>query len=130
MHVIGHVILQQYSTRAYLAEVIAILGPPPLTLISRGTRSLEFFTEDGMSSTNILPRELILFVYACGLCHYPIGYWKNDIEIPKGVTLHNSEEFLSGRNKEMFLEFMKGMGCFNGNQKLEKRLRNYCRILG
>lgn len=36
-------------------------------------------------------------------------YWKNDIEIPKGVTSHNSDEFLSGRNKEMFLEFMKGM---------------------
>ncbi|CDM30831.1 Protein kinase-like domain [Penicillium roqueforti FM164] len=61
-----------YSTRAHLAEVIAILGPPPLTLIRRGTRSPEFFSEDDAS-------------------------------------LHKSEEFLSGRNKEMFLEFMKDM---------------------
>ncbi|KAJ5799909.1 uncharacterized protein N7518_001977 [Penicillium psychrosexuale] len=72
-----------YSTRAHLAEVIAILGPPPLTLIRRGTRSPEFFTED--------------------------GHWRNDLEIPKDASLHNSEQFLSGRNKEMFLEFMKGM---------------------
>ncbi|KAJ5356372.1 CMGC protein kinase [Penicillium concentricum] len=72
-----------YSTRAHLAEVNGILGPLPLTLVRRGTRSPEFFTED--------------------------GYWKSDIEISKGVSLHNSEEFLSGRNKEMFLEFLKGM---------------------
>lgn len=37
-----------YSTRAHLAEVIGILGPPPLDMLKRGKRSLEFFTEDGM----------------------------------------------------------------------------------
>ncbi|KGO63868.1 hypothetical protein PITC_054940 [Penicillium italicum] len=72
-----------YSTRAHLAQVIAFLGPPPLALIGRGSRSPEFFTKD--------------------------GHWKSDVEIPKDASLHNSEEFLSGRNKEMFLEFMKGM---------------------
>jgi serine/threonine protein kinase len=36
-----------YSTRAHLAEVIALLGPPPLDLIKRGARSDEFFTKDG-----------------------------------------------------------------------------------
>ncbi|KAJ5952320.1 uncharacterized protein N7479_010733 [Penicillium vulpinum] len=72
-----------YSTRAHLSEVIAMLGPPPVTLIRRGTRSSEFFTED--------------------------GHWKSDIEIPKDRSLRNSEEFLSGRNKELFLKFMMGM---------------------
>ncbi|GLI73266.1 hypothetical protein PoHVEF18_001481 [Penicillium ochrochloron] len=36
-----------YSTRAHLAEVVALLGPPPLDMLQRGKRSLEFFTEDG-----------------------------------------------------------------------------------
>jgi serine/threonine protein kinase len=36
-----------YSTRAHLAEVVSILGPPPLDLLQRGKRSHEFFTNDG-----------------------------------------------------------------------------------
>jgi hypothetical protein len=36
-----------YSTRAHLAEVVGMLGPPPLDLLKRGKRSQEFFTEDG-----------------------------------------------------------------------------------
>ncbi|OAX82796.1 hypothetical protein ACJ72_02851 [Emergomyces africanus] len=71
-----------YSTRAHLAEVIGILGPPPLDILKRGKRSLEFFTEDGR--------------------------WKHDMEIPQ-ASLEASEEFLRGRNKEMFLVFMRGM---------------------
>ena len=37
-----------YSTRAHLAEVIAMLGPPPLDLLERGTRVSEFFDKEGM----------------------------------------------------------------------------------
>ena len=40
---------QDYSTRAHLAEVIGLLGPPPLDLLGRGQRSREFFAEDGKS---------------------------------------------------------------------------------
>lgn len=36
-----------YSTRAHLAEVMGILGPPPLDMLKRGKRSHEFFTDDG-----------------------------------------------------------------------------------
>ncbi|PYI14680.1 kinase-like protein [Aspergillus violaceofuscus CBS 115571] len=61
-----------YSTRAHLAEVMGLLGPPPLDMLKRGKRSHEFFTDDGGS-------------------------------------LEQSEEFLEGRNKEMFLVFMRGV---------------------
>lgn len=37
------------------------------------------------------------------------GKWKQDIEIPTGVSLKTSEEFLEGRNKELFIAFMRGM---------------------
>lgn len=40
-----------YSTRAHLAEVMALLGPPPLDLIKRGVRSHEFFTKEGTYHT-------------------------------------------------------------------------------
>ncbi|OAA37905.1 protein kinase domain protein [Metarhizium rileyi] len=72
-----------YTTRAHLAEVIGLLGPPPLDLLQRGTRSREFFSEDGQ--------------------------WIADCPIPQGNSLEKAELFLRGRNKEMFLSFVKGM---------------------
>ncbi|PLB45873.1 CMGC protein kinase [Aspergillus steynii IBT 23096] len=72
-----------YSTRAHLAEAMSLLGPPPLDMLQRGKRSHEFYTDDGK--------------------------WKQDIEIPTGVSLESSEQFLEGRNKEMFMAFMRGM---------------------
>ena len=40
-----------YSTRAHLAEVMGILGPPPLDMLQCGKRSNELFSTDGKSST-------------------------------------------------------------------------------
>lgn len=36
-------------TRAHLAEMIAMMGPPPQEFLKHGKRSAEFFTEDGWS---------------------------------------------------------------------------------
>jgi hypothetical protein len=46
-----------HSTRAHLAEVIGILGPPPSDMLKRGIRSQEFFTEDGKHHYSI-PRSV------------------------------------------------------------------------
>ncbi|KFZ14716.1 hypothetical protein V502_05935 [Pseudogymnoascus sp. VKM F-4520 (FW-2644)] len=72
-----------YSTRAHLAEVIGMLGPPPTDLLKRGIRSDEFFAEDGT--------------------------WKAGVEIPQDTSLERSEEFLEGKSKDMFLDFIRGM---------------------
>ncbi|KAF7871896.1 hypothetical protein EAF04_004003 [Stromatinia cepivora] len=73
-----------YSTRTHLAEVIAMIGQPPLDLLRRGVRSPEFFTEHGT--------------------------WKHGVEIPIiRTSLETSEQYLQGRNKEMFLSFIRGM---------------------
>ena len=37
------------------------------------------------------------------------GRWKADVEVPQGTSLEQSEEFLEGKNKEMFLDFVRGM---------------------
>ncbi|KAK3292975.1 kinase domain-containing protein [Chaetomium fimeti] len=72
-----------YTTRAHLAEVVGLLGPPPLDLLERGVRSKEFFSENGQ--------------------------WVADVPIPQGNSLENAEHFLAGRNKTMFLDFVRGM---------------------
>ncbi|ODM19674.1 hypothetical protein SI65_04659 [Aspergillus cristatus] len=76
---------KNYTTSAHLAEVIGMLGPPPLDMLKRGERSPEFFTEDGP--------------------------WKHEIEIPipQQASLEASEEYLEGRNTDMFMAFIRGM---------------------
>ncbi|KAM4058725.1 kinase [Hirsutella rhossiliensis] len=72
-----------YTTRAHLAEVIGMLGPPPLDLIRKGRRSKEFFTED--------------------------GEWKADVPVPQGTRLEDAVTSLEGNQKDMFLAFVRGM---------------------
>ncbi|KAM5353688.1 hypothetical protein ACJ41O_000338 [Fusarium nematophilum] len=74
---------QKYTTRAHLAELVGILGPPPLDLLKRGRRSMEFFTEDGK--------------------------WKADVNVPQGASLENSVTRLEGEEKHKFLAFVRGM---------------------
>ena len=38
-----------YRSRAHLAEMIALLGPPPPGLVARGSLRFKFFSEQGQS---------------------------------------------------------------------------------
>lgn len=38
---------ERYRSRAHLAEIINLLGPPPATLLSKGQLTDKFFAEDG-----------------------------------------------------------------------------------
>ncbi|KAG7152481.1 Serine/threonine-protein kinase SRPK like [Verticillium longisporum] len=73
----------RYLTRAHLAELVALLGPPPTDLLRRGKRSSEFFAED--------------------------GEWKGDIPIPQLMSFEKSVTRLEGEKKEAFLGFVNGM---------------------
>jgi hypothetical protein len=42
-------ILHTYQSRAHLAEMIALLGPPPPSLLARANLRREFFSEEGES---------------------------------------------------------------------------------
>ncbi|KPM41240.1 hypothetical protein AK830_g5305 [Neonectria ditissima] len=74
---------RDYTTRAHLAEVIGILGLPPLDLILRGKRSMELFTEEGK--------------------------WKAGVELPQDESLGSSVKYLDGEKKTQFLAFVQGM---------------------
>lgn len=90
-----------YSTRAHLAEMIALLGRPPADFIKRGNRSSEFFDEDGSSL-------IICTIGAKTNIRIP-GNWRSTVSVPAPVSLEGSEENFAGERKELFLNFVKSM---------------------
>ncbi|KAL9013981.1 MAG: hypothetical protein Q9173_001356 [Seirophora scorigena] len=89
---------EKYMTRAHLAEIFALLGPPPPELLKAGKRTAEFFDEDGK---DISENQTMINDSA--------GDWKAEIPIPARACLEDSEERLDGSNKEAFLRFMRKM---------------------
>lgn len=90
-----------YTTRAHLAEVIAMLGHPPVDLLRRGTRSRDFFTEEGTLQPQPQPH-----AFSPTFTHCCLGQWCADAE---DVSLEESEENLEGENKKQFLDFVRSM---------------------
>ncbi|MCJ1281667.1 hypothetical protein MMC26_000988 [Xylographa opegraphella] len=76
---------KQYSNRFHLAEMIAYLGPPPLEFLRRSDEYKEYFDED--------------------------ENWDGLTPIPE-ISFEKSEEYLEGKNKELFLQFMRKMLCW------------------
>lgn len=85
-------------TRAHLADMIAMMGPPPPELLKKGKRTAEFFEEDGEN----FPIRTTLFAN-------PAGQWRGEIPVPDRTSLEESEEYLEGSNKEAFLRFVRKM---------------------
>lgn len=85
-------------TRAHLADMIALMGPPPLELLKKGKRTSEFFDKDGEHClTRTTP-------FA-----NPVGQWRGEIPVPDRTSLEECEENLEGSNKEAFLRFVRKM---------------------
>ncbi|KFY03268.1 hypothetical protein V490_00224 [Pseudogymnoascus sp. VKM F-3557] len=80
----------RYTTRAHLTELISVLGPPPLELIKRGERSAEWFDGNGkwLEPDENEPERLPL--------------------LPSS-SLEAAEDNLNGKDKELFLNFIKSM---------------------
>ncbi|KAI1307727.1 kinase domain protein [Xylaria venustula] len=74
---------QEYRSRAQLAEIIAVLGPPPKNLLARGRLTSEFFSSEGQ--------------FIAG------------IDIPASTSLEAMEINLEGNEKKRFLKFMGKM---------------------
>ncbi|KAJ4989347.1 serine/threonine-protein kinase SRPK3 [Stagonosporopsis vannaccii] len=84
-----------YKTAAHLAEVVAMLGPPPLDLLGRGLRSNEFF--DGA------------------------GNWIGNALIPESSSLESCEITLTGQEQREFLEFVRCMLQWKPEDRLTAR---------
>ncbi|KAL6707078.1 hypothetical protein ACN47E_004830 [Coniothyrium glycines] len=75
--------LETYRGRAHLAEIIALLGPPPSSLLSQANLRSKFFSVSGD--------------FCAG------------IPIPESISLDQRETSLQGEDKECFLRFMRKM---------------------
>jgi serine/threonine-protein kinase SRPK3 len=91
---------RRYLTRAHLAELVTMLGPPPIDMLERGARSTDFFDGEG---------ENALLRYCVKLTEVLSGNWIAEIDVPQGLTLETSEENLHGEKKEEFLQFVRCM---------------------
>ncbi|KAI9648505.1 hypothetical protein NHQ30_003140 [Ciborinia camelliae] len=80
----------RYTTRAHLTELISVLGPPPLELIKRGKRSAEWFDANGKWLE-------------------PDGNDPERLQLLPSSSLEVVEENLNGKDKELFLDFIKSM---------------------
>ncbi|KAH7009457.1 kinase-like domain-containing protein [Microdochium trichocladiopsis] len=72
-----------YRRRTHLAELIALLGPPPKELIARGNLGSKFFSDE--------------------------GEFTGGVGVPGPVSLESLEGLLAGEEKRRFLEFMRKM---------------------
>ncbi|KAG6188441.1 hypothetical protein E4U10_005257 [Claviceps purpurea] len=75
--------LKTYRGRAHLAEMIALLGPPPPSLLARANLRSKFFSDAGE--------------FCAG------------IPIPEPRPLEQRETSLKGEDKDCFLRFMRKM---------------------
>ena len=98
-----------YTTRAHLAEVVSLLGPPPRDLLECGVRSKEFFAEDGKLRAARRRFDAVNAGQARRRLTWIVGRWIADVPISHGNSLDMAECFLTGRNKAMFLDFVRGM---------------------
>ncbi|KZF26273.1 kinase-like protein [Xylona heveae TC161] len=72
----------KHSNAQLLAEMMAMIGPPPLSFLRRRDQSCRYWDHS--------------------------GNWKGPVEVPD-LTLEDSEEYLEGENMETFLRFMQKM---------------------
>lgn len=90
----------RYSARYHLAQMMAILGPPPLELIRKSEISGRFWDRNGKRNRfyhRIRPTT-----------DSPTGKWIADVPIPN-ISLESEEHRLDGEEKELFLSFMRKM---------------------
>lgn len=71
-----------HSDAHLLAEMIAMLGPAPLNFLRKAPQSRKYWDSNGR--------------------------WKGAIEVPQ-CSLEDSEEYLEGENKKMFMQFVRKM---------------------
>jgi serine/threonine protein kinase len=91
-----------YRSRAHLAEMIALLGPPPNELLAASKNRSKFFSDQGSS------------VYCLHMIvgmdpKIALGEYRAGIEVPSPVTLESLETNLEGEDKLLFLSFMRKM---------------------
>lgn len=97
-------VLRTYKSRAHLAEMISLLGPPPPNFLARGRLTHKFFSNKGKCDQILVPvHNNTIDTSAC------LGDFSTDISIPTRTTLGQRESRLEGEDKALFLRLMMKM---------------------
>ncbi|KAF2627370.1 kinase-like protein [Macroventuria anomochaeta] len=93
--------LETYRGRAHLAEMIALLGPPPPSLLAQANLRSKFFSVAG--ELRATRRHLFSSndAFEGDLCA--------GIPIPESIPLEHRETSLEGEDRDCFLRFMRKM---------------------
>lgn len=81
--------------------MVAMLGPPAMGFLRKSPYSLTYWDSSGKDLT----QRTAIFT---SLTKPIIGQWKSAMKIPD-LSLEDSEEYLDGENKRMFLQFVRKM---------------------
>ena len=79
--------IKHYNCNKHLGLMIALLGPPPRELLERGSTSATYFDMD-------------------------TGEYRNPSFIPADLSFENSIKRIKGKDKELFIDFIKKMLCW------------------
>ena len=89
---------RRYCEHLHLAQMVSILGPPPLEYLKRSEKSKMFWDDDGIY-TRPASQDLTKTL---------IGTWKGTVPIPE-TSLAKEESRLEGEEKALFLDFLRKM---------------------
>ncbi|KAJ5187847.1 hypothetical protein N7449_010841 [Penicillium cf. viridicatum] len=97
---------QTYRSRAHLAEMIRLLGPPSPSFLARGNLTQKFFSQEGNSSTYPFPiyRKCQILTISAILGDLCAGEL-----VGEHIPLEQRETSLEGEEKEMFLRLVRKM---------------------
>ncbi|KAG6099015.1 hypothetical protein E4U31_004583 [Claviceps sp. LM219 group G6] len=90
-----------YQSRAHLAEMIALLGPPPPSLLAQANLRSKFFSDEGTYHDTLKYSDFSNLIsegeFCAGIC------------IPESRPLEQRESVLEGEDRDCFLRFMRKM---------------------
>lgn len=89
-----------------MAQMMAILGPPPLDFLQRSEKCKRFWDQDGRLSSNSDFSDSI--IHNVFVAYTLSGQWTNETPIPD-ISLESAEHRLQGEEKALFLAFMRKM---------------------
>jgi serine/threonine-protein kinase SRPK3 len=95
--------LRTYRSRAHLAEMISLLGPPPLSLLAQGKLSHKFFSDEGKPP-------FVSGEFQCPLTMSDfLGDFCTEISSQDRIPLEERETTLEGQDKASFLRLIRKM---------------------
>ncbi|KAK4983622.1 hypothetical protein LTR50_007105 [Elasticomyces elasticus] len=109
----------EYNDGYHLAEMVALLGPPPLDFLRKSENSLQYWDKNGLYDLSLSTRisasngreDLVTRNFCAAADAFQSGNWRGLVPIPE-ANLEQLERRLQGEDKDGFLQFVRRMLCW------------------